>query len=174
MVSPPPPYSPQQPEGPSDLPTGNTPSSAEAMSPSTDYSHMSTPLSATTMSPMSPHTDRRTAALYHASVSPMASTPFPPPPPPVAVRSTSRNTADRLLGAMNLRSRNAPVVQSPMVETTIPYPEEAGAVDRPPVTRRAASTGISADRMPADRRMLLTLEIYCCRDRRLVRLRCRP
>ncbi|MCJ1445433.1 MAG: hypothetical protein MMC23_005938 [Stictis urceolatum] len=147
MGSPPPPYT-----------ADSNPSSADPASPETDFSHGTTPSSAaTTMSPggatITIGIDRRSPNTLVQTASPlMGSAAFPPPPPASGsrARSTSRNHADRLLSAMNLRSRNtttSPTAMDTLQQNTqqllnLQTPEQAWVdPSRPPAARRAASTG---------------------------------
>ena len=146
MVSPPPPYTADP----------SNPSPADTTSPATDFSHGTTPSSASTVfSPYITIPSNNTWSANHAhtqSGSPaVAQATFPPPPPSdnARARSSSRNHTERLLAAMNLRSRNSPAATANAIETlqqnTMQILDYSGGQraepPSPPAARRAVSTG---------------------------------
>lgn len=165
VVSPPPPYSPRRDEH-ADSPrqSAGPPVLPDTLSPDTDNLRYSTPVSsATTMSPdFLPRTHIARSPVpanqQYSSDSPNAkSAPIFPPPPPTSgfsnrVRSSSKNHADRILFSLTSRAKNS-VSTTPinaidaLQETTVEAIARApGATplqfsDRPPASRRAASTG---------------------------------
>ena len=145
MASPPPPYSPDPP-------------SADATSPAAAASHSATPPanlnpenavpSAERWSPDSPYLQVRSPLVA-------TTTQFPPPPPSgQRLRSSSRNHAERILGAMNIRSRNTLPAQSaiePRPHQTIQVFDQINTP--PPAARRAVSANAIAtysSRLPYD------------------------
>ncbi|MCJ1284461.1 hypothetical protein MMC26_003793 [Xylographa opegraphella] len=156
VASPPPPYSPQRPEGSQSDSILLSPS--DTMSPSTDSSHGRTPTSAaTTVSPgiIFPKVERRSPVsmnLQQTSSPSLGQQPaFLPPPTPTSsrFRSSSRSHTDRILAAINLKgkSSNPPSVNAidtlhhntaqALAGRTEPF--QGNPV--PPAARRAASTG---------------------------------
>ena len=134
MASPPPPY------------TADPPTSADSINQPAIFSHGTTPLTASSTftpidhalgsgerwSPESPY-------MQVVSPSLVQNAQFPPPPPPSS--GGQRNHAERFLGAINLRSRNSPLVQSaiePQQHHTIQVFEQIDSL--PPTARRAVST----------------------------------
>lgn len=130
MASPPPPYTP------------DPPSSADSTIQPAIFSHGTTPMTASSTfthvdisrSPDSPY-------MQVASPNLVQNTQYPPPPPGgQRNQSSTRNHAERFLGAINLRSRNNPSVQSaiePQQHHTIQVFEQTDTL--PPAARRAVS-----------------------------------
>ena len=144
MVSPPPPYTAD--------PTN--PSPADTVSPATDFSRGTTPSSAST--PFSPYVPSTSAEhwsanpAYARSESPsLTQTAFPPPPATTnRARSSSRNQTERIIAAMNLRSRNSavsPNATDTLQHNTVQVLERTGQMYiepvSPPAARRAVSAG---------------------------------
>ncbi|KAI4140747.1 MAG: hypothetical protein LQ340_007805, partial [Diploschistes diacapsis] len=145
IASPPPPYTADPAH----------PSPADTTSPATDFSHGTTPSSASTaFSPyvaLAPNEHWSSNPAYARSGSPaVAQAAFPPPPGPSnRTRSSSRNPTERILAAMNLRSRNSAAPPQNAIEM-LQY-DTAHALERtvrsyaepvaPPAARRAVSTG---------------------------------
>ncbi|MCJ1317607.1 hypothetical protein MMC15_002932 [Xylographa vitiligo] len=156
VASPPPPYSPQRPEGSQRNSIVLSPS--DTMSPSTDSSHGHTPTSAaTTVSPgmVFPKVERRSpvSLSLQQTSSPLIGqqAAFPPPPTPTGsrFRSSSKNHADRILAAINLKGKSSNSPSTSAIDTLHHNTTQAlaGRAELlygnpvPPAARRAASTG---------------------------------
>ncbi|MCJ1382331.1 hypothetical protein MMC17_005444 [Xylographa soralifera] len=158
VASPPPPYSPQRPE--ESQRNSMVTSPCDTMSPSTDSSHGRTPTSAaTTVSPgvVFPKVERRSPVSLNLqqSGSPLMGqqTAFPPPPMPSGsrFRSSSKNHADRILAAINLKGKSSNSLSINAIDTLHHNTTQALAgrtellhgnpLSFPPASRRAASTG---------------------------------
>ncbi|MCJ1397847.1 hypothetical protein MMC11_001043 [Xylographa trunciseda] len=159
VASPPPPYSPQRPE---ELQReSNVTSPSDTMSPSTDSSLGRTPTSAaTTVSPgiVFPKNERRSpvSSNLQQTRSPLngQQAAFPPPPTPTGsrFRSSSKNHADRILAAINLKGKASNASSSINAIDALHHDTAQALADRtelsygnpasfPPAARRAASTG---------------------------------
>ncbi|MCJ1388395.1 hypothetical protein MMC18_001242 [Xylographa bjoerkii] len=159
VASPPPPYSPQRPE--ESQKDSNVTSPSDTMSPSTDSSHGRTPTSAaTTVSPgiVFPKVERRSpvSSNLQQTNSPLngQQAAFPPPPTPTGsrFRSSSKNHADRILAAINLKGKHSNASSSINAIDALHHNTAQALADRtelvcgnpvsgPPTARRAASTG---------------------------------
>ncbi|KAI9733553.1 MAG: hypothetical protein M1834_003154 [Cirrosporium novae-zelandiae] len=168
LSSPPPPYSPRRslPSQPSTAPSSTMISPSDVISPTTNPSQYQTPVTSASIvsSPENVTSHRfrplrprpQSLILPSHDVPPGRASPLPPPPPPQNnnSRASSRNTGDRRQSAFNiqnlasrLRDQSQPPAIKQLQQSTVealasaPRDQLSIPMDRPPASRRAASTG---------------------------------